>query len=172
MIKKIKIGGFEVKNDNRLFLIAGPCSIESKDHAINHAGMIKDICKKLNINFVYKSSFDKANRTSTKSSRGVGLEKGLSVLSDVKKSFNLPILTDVHETHQCKEIEEIVDIIQIPAFLCRQTDLLIAAANTKRVINVKKGQFLAPWDMKNVLDKILNNGNDQILLTERGTSFG
>ena len=108
--------------------------------------------QKLNINFVYKSSFDKANRSSTKSFRGVGLEKGLSILSDVKKIFDLPILTDVHETHQCKDIEEIVDIIQIPAFLCRQTDLLIAAANTKRVINVKKGQFLAPWDMKNVLD--------------------
>ena len=168
----VEILNFKVSNKFPLFLIAGPCSIESKDHAINHAGMIKDICKKLNINFVYKSSFDKANRTSTKSSRGVGLEKGLGILSDVKKSFNLPILTDVHETHQCKDIEEIVDIIQIPAFLCRQTDLLIAAANTKRVINVKKGQFLAPWDMKNVLDKILNNGNDQILLTERGTSFG
>ena len=168
----VQILNFKVSNEFPLFLIAGPCSIESKEHAINHAGMIKDICKKLNINFVYKSSFDKANRTSSKSSRGVGLEKGLSILSDVKKSFNLPILTDVHETHQCKEIEEIVDIIQIPAFLCRQTDLLIAAANTKRVINVKKGQFLAPWDMKNVLDKILNNGNDQILLTERGTSFG
>ena len=168
----VEILNFKVSNKLPLFLIAGPCSIESKEHAINHAGMIKDICKKLNINFVYKSSFDKANRTSTKSSRGVGLEKGLSILSDVKKSFNLPILTDVHETHQCKEIEEIVDIIQIPAFLCRQTDLLIAAANTKRVINVKKGQFLAPWDMKNVLDKILNNGNNQILLTERGTSFG
>ena len=168
----VEILNFKVSNKLPLFLIAGPCCIESKDHAINHAGMIKDICKKLNINFVYKSSFDKANRTSTKSSRGVGLEKGLSILSDVKKSFNLPILTDVHETHQCKYIEEIVDIIQIPAFLCRQTDLLIAAANTKRIINVKKGQFLAPWDMKNVLDKILNNGNDQILLTERGTSFG
>ena len=168
----VEILNFKVSNKFPLFLIAGPCSIESKEHAINHAGMIRDICKKLNINFVYKSSFDKANRTSTKSFRGVGLEKGLSILSHIKKSFNLPILTDVHETHQCKEIEEIVDIIQIPAFLCRQTDLLIAAANTKRVINVKKGQFLAPWDMKNVLDKILNNGNDQILLTERGTSFG
>ncbi len=170
--KIVKILNFEVSNNHPFFLIAGPCSIESKDHAINHAGIINEISKKLSINFVYKSSFDKANRTSTKSSRGVGLQKGLSILFDVKKSFNLPILTDVHETHQCKEIEEIVDIIQIPAFLCRQTDLLIAAANTKRIINVKKGQFLAPWDMKNVLDKILNNGNDQILLTERGTSFG
>ena len=168
----VEILNFKVSNKLPLFLIAGPCSIESKEHAINHAGKIREICIKLDINFVYKSSFDKANRTSTKSFRGVGLEKGLSILSDVKKSFNLPILTDVHVTHQCKDIEEIVDIIQIPAFLCRQTDLLIAAANTKRIINVKKGQFLAPWDMKNVLDKILNNGNDQILLTERGTSFG
>ena len=168
----VEILNFKVSNKLPLFLIAGPCSIESKDHAINHAGMIKDICKKLNINFVYKSSFDKANRTSTKSSRGVGIEKGLSILSDVKKSFSLPILTDVHETHQCKEIEEIVDIIQIPAFLCRQTDLLIAAANTKRVINVKKGQFLAPWDMVNVTKKISDSGNENILVTERGASFG
>ena len=168
----VEILNFKVSNELPFFLIAGPCSIESKEHAINHAGMIRDICNKLNINFVYKSSFDKANRSSAKSSRGVGIEKGLSILSDVKKTFNLPILTDVHETYQCKDVEEIVDIIQIPAFLCRQTDLLIAAANTKRVINVKKGQFLAPWDMKNVLDKILDNGNNQILLTERGTSFG
>jgi len=168
----VEILNFKVSNKLPLFLIAGPCSIESKDHAINHAGMIKDICKKLNINFVYKSSFDKANRSSTKSSRGVGLEKGLSILSDVKKSFNLPILTDVHETHQCKEIEEIVDIIQIPAFLCRQTDLLIAAAKTGKIINVKKGQFLAPWDMANVIKKIEDSGNKNILITERGASFG
>ena len=168
----VKILNFKVSNTLPFFLIAGPCSIESKEHAINHAGMINDICKKLNINFVYKSSFDKANRSSANSFRGIGIEKGLSILSEVKKSLNLPILTDVHETHQCKDVKEIVDIIQIPAFLCRQTDLLIAAANTKKVINIKKGQFLAPWDMKNVLDKILDNDNDQILLTERGTSFG
>jgi 2-dehydro-3-deoxyphosphooctonate aldolase (KDO 8-P synthase) len=168
----VKIFNFKVSNNDPFFLIAGPCSIESKDHAINHAGMIKEICNKLNINFVYKSSFDKANRSSKKSSRGVGIEKGLSILFDVKKTFKVPILTDVHETHQCKDVGEIVDIIQIPAFLCRQTDLLIAAAKTKKVVNVKKGQFLAPWDMKNVLDKILENGNNQILLTERGTSFG
>tara|TARA_B100000524_G_scaffold306963_1_gene182398 strand:+ start:32 stop:856 length:825 start_codon:yes stop_codon:yes gene_type:complete len=168
----VKILNFKVSNNLPFFLIAGPCSIESKDHAINHAGMIREICNKLNINFVYKSSFDKANRSSKKSFRGLGIDKGLSVLSDVKKCFNVPILTDVHETHQCKDVGEIVDIIQIPAFLCRQTDLLIAAAETKKIINVKKGQFLAPWDMKNVLDKILDNENDQILLTERGTCFG
>ena len=168
----VEILNFKVSNKLPLFLIAGPCSIESKEHAINHAGMIKDICKKLSINFVYKSSFDKANRTSTESSRGVGLEKGLSILSDVKKSFNLPILTDVHETHQCKDVAEIVDILQIPAFLCRQTDLLTAASETKKVINVKKGQFLAPWDMVNVTKKIEESGNKNILVTERGASFG
>ena len=168
----VKILNFEVSNKHPFFLIAGPCSIESRDHALNHAGIIDEICKKLKINFVYKSSFDKANRSSKLSNRGVGIKSGLNILSDVKKSFNVPILTDVHETYQCKEVEEIVDIIQIPAFLCRQTDLLAAASKTQKVINVKKGQFLAPWDMKNVLDKILDNGNNQILLTERGTSFG
>ena len=168
----VEILNFKVSNELPFFLIAGPCSIEGKDHAINHAGMIREICNKLNINFVYKSSFDKANRSSKKSFRGLGIEKGLDILCDVKKSFNLPILTDVHETHQCKIVGEIVDIIQIPAFLCRQTDLLTAAAKTKKVVNVKKGQFLAPWDMKNVVDKILDSGNNQILLTERGTSFG
>ena len=152
----VNISNYEVSNRHPFFLIAGPCSIESKDHAINHAGKIKELCDKLNINFVYKSSID----------------KGLGILSDVKNSLGVAILTDVHETHQCKPVGEVVDIIQIPAFLCRQTDLLIAASNTKKVINVKKGQFLAPWDMKNVIDKILHNGNDQILLTERGSSFG
>ncbi len=170
--KSIKILNFEVSNNLPFFLIAGPCSIENKDHAIHHAGVINEICNKLKINFVYKSSFDKANRTSKASSRGVGIEKGLSILSDVKRSLNIPILTDVHETFQCKDVGEIADIIQIPAFLCRQSDLLIAAAKTNKIINVKKGQFLAPWDMKNVVDKILDTGNNQILLTERGTSFG
>ena len=168
----VNISNYEVSNRHPFFLIAGPCSIESKDHAINHAGKIKELCDKLNINFVYKSSFDKANRSSKMSIRGVGIDKGLGILSDVKNSLGVAILTDVHETHQCKPVGEVVDIIQIPAFLCRQTDLLIAASNTKKVINVKKGQFLAPWDMKNVIDKILHNGNDQILLTERGSSFG
>ena len=168
----VKILNFKVSNNFPFFLIAGPCSIESKEHAINHAGMIKDICNKLNINFVYKSSFDKANRSSLKSSRGVGFENGLSILSEVKKSLNLPVLTDVHETHQCKDVKEIVDIIQIPAFLCRQTDLLIAAAKTGKIINVKKGQFLAPWDMSNVIKKIEDSGNKNILITERGASFG
>ena len=168
----VKVFNFDVSNKHPLFLIAGPCSIESKDHALSHAGTIKEICDKLEIHFVYKSSFDKANRSSRETYRGVGIEKGLSILSEVKEMFNIAILTDVHETHQCKDVGEIVDILQIPAFLCRQTDLLVAASKTKKIVNVKKGQFLAPWDMKNVIDKILSNGNDQILLTERGTSFG
>ena len=168
----INISGFEVSNIHPFFLIAGPCSIESKDHAINHAGIINEICKKLSVNFVYKSSFDKANRSSKNSHRGIGIEKGLTILSDVKKEFNIPILTDVHESYQCKEIANVVDIIQIPAFLSRQTDLLTAAAETGKIINIKKGQFLAPWDMENVLNKVLDVGNKNVMLTERGTSFG
>tara|TARA_B100001093_G_scaffold80098_1_gene71468 strand:- start:3103 stop:3930 length:828 start_codon:yes stop_codon:yes gene_type:complete len=168
----IKINNFNVSNDLPFFLIAGPCSIESKDHAIDHAGKINEICKQLNLNFVYKSSFDKANRSSSLSSRGVGIDQGLKILSDVKKTFGIPLITDVHESYQCKDVANVVDIIQIPAFLCRQTDLLYAAAETNKIINVKKGQFLAPWDMKNVLNKIVYYGNNQVLLTERGTSFG
>jgi 2-dehydro-3-deoxyphosphooctonate aldolase (KDO 8-P synthase) len=168
----IKINNFNVSNDLPFILIAGPCSIESKDHAIDHAGKINEICKQLNLNFVYKSSFDKANRSSSLSSRGVGIDQGLNILSDVKKTFGIPLITDVHESYQCKDVANVVDIIQIPAFLCRQTDLLYAAAETNKIINVKKGQFLAPWDMKNVLNKIVNYGNNQVLLTERGTSFG
>ena len=168
----ITISNFEVSNKHPFFLIAGPCSIEGKNHAIDHAGKIKEICDSLNINFVYKSSFDKANRSSSSSIRGVGLEKGLDVLSLVKETFNIPVITDVHESYQCKEVASIVDVIQIPAFLCRQTDLLISAAETQKVINIKKGQFLAPWDMLNVVEKILESGNNNIMLTERGTSFG
>ena len=168
----IKINNFNVSNDLPFFLIAGPCSIESKDHAIDHAGKINEICRQLNLNFVYKSSFDKANRSSSLSSRGVGIDQGLKILSDVKKTFGIPLITDVHESYQCKDVANVVDIIQIPAFLCRQTDLLYAAAETNKIINVKKGQFLAPWDMKNVLNKIVDYGNNQVLLTERGTSFG
>ena len=169
---KVKCSNFEIANNKPFTLIAGPCQLESEAHAIKISSELKKITKELRINFIYKTSFDKANRTSLKGKRGLGLDKSLPIFDKIRKEIGVPILTDVHEIHQCKDIEEIVDIIQIPAFLCRQTDLLIAAANTKRVINVKKGQFLAPWDMKNVLDKILNNGNDQILLTERGTSFG
>ena len=168
----VNISNFEVSNKHRFFLIAGPCSIEGKNHAIDHAGKIKEICDNLKINFVYKSSFDKANRSSSSSIRGVGLEKGLDILSKVKETFNVPIVTDVHESYQCKEVASIVDIIQIPAFLCRQTDLLISAAETQKVINIKKGQFLAPWDMANIVKKVTESGNNKIMLTERGTSFG
>ena len=172
MIKKIKIGGFEINNDNKLFLIAGPCVIESKDHALYHAQMIKKICNEISIDFVFKSSFDKANRTNINSSRGVGLEKGLEILNEIKNSLNIPVLTDIHESYQCDLLKEVVDIIQIPAFLCRQTDLLLNASNTGKIVNIKKGQFLAPWDMVNVVEKIKSTGNENIILTERGSSFG
>ena len=155
-----------------LALIAGPCQMESRDHAFMMAGSLKEICQRLGIGLVYKSSFDKANRTSLKGQRGMGLEKSLAVFADIRKELGLPVLTDVHENAQCAEVASVVDILQIPAFLCRQTDLLIAAAKTGRVVNVKKGQFLAPWDMKNVLAKIVDSGNPNVLLTERGASFG
>jgi 2-dehydro-3-deoxyphosphooctonate aldolase (KDO 8-P synthase) len=155
-----------------LSLIAGPCQMESRDHAFMMAGRLKDICGKLGIGLVYKSSFDKANRTSLKGRRGMGLEKSLAVFADIRKELGLPVLTDVHENGQCAEVASVVDVLQIPAFLCRQTDLLIAAAQTGRIVNVKKGQFLAPWDMKNVLAKVVESGNPNVLLTERGVSFG
>ena len=155
-----------------LTLIAGPCQMESREHAFEIAGQLKDICGKLGIGLVYKSSFDKANRTSLSGTRGLGLDKALAVFADIKTEFDLPVITDVHTEAQCATVAEVVDILQIPAFLCRQTDLLIAAANTGRVINVKKGQFLAPWDMKNVLAKVTESGNSNVLLTERGASFG
>ena len=153
-------------------LIAGPCQMESREHAFMMAGRLKEICGRLGIGLVYKSSFDKANRTSLKGQRGMGLEKSLAVFADIRKELALPVLTDVHENGQCAEVASVVDILQIPAFLCRQTDLLIAAAKTGRVVNVKKGQFLAPWDMKNVLSKIVDSGNPNVMLTERGASFG
>ena len=172
MIKKIKIGKFEVNNYNKLFLVAGPCVIESRDHALFHAKKIKQICDEISLDFVFKSSFDKANRTNINSKRGVGLEKGLDILNEIKNSLNVPVLTDIHESYQCDFLKEVVDIIQIPAFLCRQTDLLLNASNTGRIINIKKGQFLAPWDMVNVIEKIKSTGNQNIILTERGSSFG
>jgi len=155
-----------------LSLIAGPCQMESRDHAFMMAGRLKEICGLLGIGLVYKSSFDKANRTSLKGKRGMGLEKSLAVFADIRKELGLPVLTDVHENGQCAELATVVDVLQIPAFLCRQTDLLIAAAKTGRIVNVKKGQFLAPWDMKNVLAKIVESGNPNVMLTERGASFG
>ncbi|MBX4941071.1 3-deoxy-8-phosphooctulonate synthase [Rhizobium binae] len=173
---EVKIGEGEgqvtFSNTGRLSLIAGPCQMESRDHAFMVAGTLKELCAKLGIGLVYKSSFDKANRTSLSAERGIGLEKGMEVFADLKREFGFPVLTDVHTAEQCAEVAEVIDVLQIPAFLCRQTDLLIAAARTGRVVNVKKGQFLAPWDMKNVLKKLNASGNPNVLLCERGASFG
>jgi len=166
-VKNVRFG-----NDLPLTLIAGPCQMESRDHAFQIAGALKEICQKLGIGLVYKTSFDKANRTALSARRGVGLAEALPVFADLRTELDLPVLTDVHEPGQCAELAEVVDILQIPAYLCRQTDLLVAAAKTGRVVNVKKGQFLAPWDMANVLAKIVTSGNANVLLTERGASFG
>jgi 2-dehydro-3-deoxyphosphooctonate aldolase (KDO 8-P synthase) len=170
--KTVKVGSVKFGNHLPFALIAGPCQLESRDHAFMVAGTLKELCVRLGIGLVYKSSFDKANRTSLKGKRGLGLEKSLAVFADVKKELGLPVITDVHEAGQCAELATVVDVLQIPAFLCRQTDLLIAAAKTGKVVNVKKGQFLAPWDMKNVAAKITDSGNPNVLLTERGASFG
>lgn len=158
--------------DKRFSLIAGPCQMESRDHAYMIAGTLVEMCDKLGLGLVYKSSFDKANRTSISGKRGIGLETAMEVFADLKKDFGFPVLTDVHTEEQCAIVAETVDILQIPAFLSRQTDLLVAAARTGRTINVKKGQFLAPWDMKNVLAKFTESGNPNVLLCERGASFG
>ena len=159
-------------NTAKLSLIAGPCQMESRDHAFMLAGRLKEICDGLGLGLVYKSSFDKANRTSLNAERGIGLEKALEIFADIKAEFGLPVLTDVHTEEQCGLVAEVIDILQIPAFLSRQTDLLIAAAKTGRAVNVKKGQFLAPWDMKNVLKKLNDSGNANVMLCERGASFG
>lgn len=170
--KSVHVGSLTIANNLPFTLIAGPCQIESKDHALETAHQLKEICAKQHIGLIYKSSFDKANRTSIQTQRGLGIKQGLAILNEVKTQLGLPILTDVHSPEQCSEVAIIADVLQIPAFLCRQTDLLVAAAKTKRVINVKKGQFLAPWDMRNVANKIASSGNEQILLCDRGTSFG
>jgi len=168
----VKCGSVEISNSNSFCLIAGPCQLETEQHAMDMAGKIKEITTRLGIGFIYKTSFDKANRTSLKGKRGAGLEQSLPIFDKIKKVLNVPILTDIHSTEQCTVLAKHVDILQIPAFLCRQTDLLIAAAKTKKIINVKKGQFLAPWDMVNVTKKISDSGNNNILVTERGASFG
>lgn len=170
--KQIKIGNFSVSNDLPFTLIAGPCVLESKDHAFFMCEALKKVTDKLGINLIYKSSFDKANRTSLNGVRGAGLENALPIFQAIKDEFNVPVITDVHSPEQCAIVAEVVDVLQIPAFLCRQTDLLIAAAETGKAINVKKGQFLAPWDMKNVADKLAASGNENIMLCERGASFG
>ena len=162
----------EISNNKNICLIAGPCQLESEQHAMDMAGKIKEITTKINIGFIYKTSFDKANRTSLKGIRGAGLDKSLPVFDKIKKDLQVPILTDIHSAEQCSIVSSHVDVLQIPAFLCRQTDLLVAAAKTNKIINVKKGQFLAPWDMVNVTKKISESGNNNILVTERGASFG
>ncbi len=168
----ISVGNIKISNNLPFALISGPCQVESRDHAMKTCETLVEITTKLNIPFIYKSSFDKANRTSIKSQRGLGLDKTLPIFEEIKSTFGCPVLTDVHNEEQTKIAGEVVDVLQIPAFLCRQTDLLVAAANTGKVVNVKKGQFLAPWDMKNVVQKIVDSGNSNVLVTDRGTSFG
>jgi 2-dehydro-3-deoxyphosphooctonate aldolase (KDO 8-P synthase) len=168
----VTVGDVTIANSAPFVLIAGPCQMESRDHAFHVAGALKEITGRLGIGLVYKSSFDKANRTSLSGRRGIGLQAAMPVFADIRAELGLPVLTDVHTAEQCAIVADTVDILQIPAFLSRQTDLLVAAARTGRVVNVKKGQFLAPWDMKNVVDKITASGNANVLLTERGVSFG
>jgi 2-dehydro-3-deoxyphosphooctonate aldolase (KDO 8-P synthase) len=170
--RHVAVGDVTFGNDLPLVLIAGPCAIEGKEHALEMAGGLVEMARRLGIGLIYKSSFDKANRTSASSPRGVGMKEGLEILAEVRQHFGCPVLTDVHTEGQCARVGEVVDVLQIPAFLCRQTDLLAAAAATGRAIHVKKGQFLAPWDMKNVAAKLVDGGNDRVLLCERGASFG
>ena len=170
--KTVKVGGIEIGAGKPLALIAGPCVIEGRDSALRHASYLKEVAERVGIPFIYKSSYDKANRTSLGSYRGPGIEEGLKILAQVKKEIGVPILTDVHEKEQVALVKEDVDVLQIPAFLCRQTDFVIAVAKSKKVVNIKKGQFLAPWDLRNVVEKIVSTGNEQIMVTERGVSFG
>ena len=169
---KVKCSSFEIANNKPFTLIAGPCQLESEEHALKISTELKKITNELGINFIYKTSFDKANRTSLKGKRGLGLEKSLPIFDKIRKDVEVPVLTDIHTVEQCSIVASHIDVLQIPAFLCRQTDLLIAAAKTGKIINVKKGQFLAPWDMGNVIKKIEESGNKNILVTERGASFG
>jgi 2-dehydro-3-deoxyphosphooctonate aldolase (KDO 8-P synthase) len=168
----VQIGDLTVGNDRPLTLIAGPCAMENRALAMETAGELKRMTGALGIGLIYKSSFDKANRTSASSARGIGLENALPIFAEIKETFGCPVLTDVHTAENCAAVADVVDVLQIPAFLCRQTDLLLAAAATGKAVNIKKGQFLAPWDMKNVAAKVTGAGNDKVLLTERGASFG
>lgn len=168
----VRVGNVEIANDKPLTLIAGPCQLENREHALKMSGALKELSDKLGIGVIYKTSFDKANRTSASALRGLGLEASLPIFNEIRETTGLPVLTDVHTEEQCRIAAEAVDVLQIPAFLCRQTDLLLAAAATGKVVNVKKGQFLAPWDMKNVVAKITGAGNPNVLVTERGASFG
>ena len=170
--KIVNCNGIKISNNEKIVIIAGPCQLETEQHAMDMAGKIKEITSKFNVGCIYKTSFDKANRTSLKGKRGAGLDSSLPVFDKIKKELNVPVLTDIHNEKQCSIVSDHVDVLQIPAFLCRQTDLLVAAAKTNKIINVKKGQFLAPWDMVNVTKKISDSGNENILVTERGASFG
>lgn len=169
---RVSAGSVTFANDAPIAVLAGPCQMESRAHALEMASALKEICARLGLGLVYKSSFDKANRTSLGGRRGIGLKAALPVFAEIRETLGLPVVTDVHEIAHCAEVAPVVDVLQIPAFLCRQTDLLIAAAQTGRVVKIKKGQFLAPWDMKNVLAKVVGSGNANVLLTERGASFG
>ncbi|MDP2410558.1 MAG: 3-deoxy-8-phosphooctulonate synthase [Pseudolabrys sp.] len=169
---RVSVGAVRFGNDLPLALIAGPCQLESRAHALEMAGALKDIAARVGVGLIYKTSFDKANRTSAKAARGIGLDAALPIFAEIRSSLGLPVLTDVHDAAQCARVAEVVDVLQIPAFLCRQTDLLLAAAATGKAVNVKKGQFLAPWDMQNVVAKLTTAGNRNVLVTERGVSFG
>jgi 2-dehydro-3-deoxyphosphooctonate aldolase (KDO 8-P synthase) len=171
-IRHVSVGGLTFGNDLPIAVFAGPCQMESRAHALEMAAGLKEICADLGLGLVYKSSFDKANRTSLSGKRGMGLDGAIPVFAEIRERLGLPVVTDVHEAAQCAPLAEVVDVLQIPAFLCRQTDLLIAAAKTNRVVKIKKGQFLAPWDMKNVVAKVTGSGNPNVLVTERGVSFG
>ncbi|MGQ0457580.1 MAG: 3-deoxy-8-phosphooctulonate synthase [Hyphomicrobium sp.] len=171
-LARVTVGGVTFANDAPIALLAGPCQMESRAHALEMASALKEIAVQLGVGLVYKSSFDKANRTSLTGRRGIGLQAALPVFAEIRETLGLPVVTDVHDVDQCAAAAEVVDVLQIPAFLCRQTDLLVAAAKTGRVVKIKKGQFLAPWDMKNVVAKVTGSGNAQVLVTERGSSFG
>lgn len=172
VLNRVQIGDVVFGNDAPLALFAGPCQLESRLHALEMASALREICARLGIGLVYKTSFDKANRTSLSGKRGLGLDQSLAVFAEIRDTLGVPVLTDVHESEQCRIVSEVVDVLQIPAFLCRQTDLLVAAAKTGKAIKIKKGQFLAPWDMKNVVAKVVDSGNSNVLITERGASFG
>jgi 2-dehydro-3-deoxyphosphooctonate aldolase (KDO 8-P synthase) len=172
MARSVEIGSLTLANDRPFVLIAGPCAMESRDHAMETASALVETCAALGIGLIYKSSFDKANRTAIDAPRGIGMDKALAIFADIRETFGCPVVTDVHEAAHCAPVAEVADVLQIPAFLCRQTDLLVAAARTGRAVNVKKGQFLAPWDMRNVAAKLVAAGNDKVLLCERGASFG
>ncbi|MFL2785299.1 MAG: 3-deoxy-8-phosphooctulonate synthase [Paracoccaceae bacterium] len=170
--KTVKIGNIKIGENNPIAFITGPCQLENRNHAMMMADKISNLCAKNGAQFIFKASYDKANRSSISSARGIGMDEGLRILQDISREFSCPVITDVHEASQCQPASEAVDILQIPAFLCRQTDLLLAAGKTSKPVNVKKGQFMAPWDMWNVAEKIASTGNRDILLCERGTSFG